>query len=63
MYFDEFPLDDEVLDAIDSMNFSECTPIQQESIGPLLEGHDLIGIAQTGTGKTLHQLSDYVAHP
>lgn len=52
MYFDEFPLDDEVLDAIDSMNFEECTPIQEKSIGPLLEGRDLIGIAQTGTGKT-----------
>ena len=52
MYFDEFPLDDEVLDAIDSMNYEECTPIQEKSIGPLLEGHDLIGIAQTGTGKT-----------
>lgn len=52
MYFDEFPLDDAVLDAIDSMNFSECTPIQEKSIGHLLNGCDLIGIAQTGTGKT-----------
>jgi len=62
MYFDEFPLDDEVLDAIDSMNFSECTPIQQESIGPLLEGHDLIGIAQTGTGKTAAYLIPILNH-
>jgi len=52
MYFDEFPLDDGVLDALDAMRFDECTPIQEQSIGPLLEGHDLLGVAQTGTGKT-----------
>ena len=52
MYFDEFPIDDLLLDAIDSMNYVECTPIQEHSIPPLLEGRDLIGIAQTGTGKT-----------
>ena len=52
MYFDEFPIDDVLLDAIDSMNYVECTPIQEHSIPPLLEGRDLIGIAQTGTGKT-----------
>jgi superfamily II DNA/RNA helicase len=34
------------------MNFRECTPIQEKAIPVLLEGHDLIGIAQTGTGKT-----------
>ncbi len=52
MFFDEFPLDDVVLDALDSMNFTECTPIQEKTIMPLLEGRDLIGVAQTGTGKT-----------
>ena len=52
MYFDELPLDDTVLDALDAMNFEECTPIQEQAIPPLLEGHDLIGVAQTGTGKT-----------
>lgn len=52
MYFDEFPLDDTVLDALDDMNFEECTPIQERTMAPILEGHDLIGIAQTGTGKT-----------
>lgn len=52
MYFDELNLDDTILDALDAMRFEECTPIQEQTIPPLLEGRDLIGIAQTGTGKT-----------
>ncbi|MCR4613317.1 MAG: DEAD/DEAH box helicase [Bacteroidaceae bacterium] len=52
MYFDELPLDDTVLDALDAMHFEECTPIQEQAIPPLLKGRDLIGVAQTGTGKT-----------
>ena len=52
MYFDELPLDDDILDALDSMNFDQCTPIQEKAIPPILEGKDIIGIAQTGTGKT-----------
>lgn len=52
MYFDELDLNEHILDALDAMNFSECTPIQEQAIPPLLEGRDLIGIAQTGTGKT-----------
>jgi len=52
VYFDELPLDDTILDALDAMNFEECTPIQEKAIPPLLQGHDLIGVAQTGTGKT-----------
>lgn len=52
MYFDELPLDDRLLDALYEMRFDECTPIQEQAIPPLLEGHDMIGIAQTGTGKT-----------
>ena len=52
MFFDELPLDDVVLDALDAMNFEQCTPIQEKTIPPLLEGRDLIGVAQTGTGKT-----------
>lgn len=52
MYFDELELDDQILDALDSMNFEECTPIQEKAIPPLLKGRDLIGVAQTGTGKT-----------
>lgn len=52
MYFDELPLDDRLLDALYEMHFDECTPIQEQAIPPLLEGRDLMGIAQTGTGKT-----------
>ena len=52
MYFDELDLSDEVLDALDAMNFKECTPIQEKAIPPILAGHDIIGVAQTGTGKT-----------
>ena len=52
MFFDQLDLSDEILDALDAMNFSECTPIQEQAIPPILEGRDLIGIAQTGTGKT-----------
>ena len=52
MYFDELNISDELLDALDAMNFVECTPIQEQAIPKILEGHDLMGIAQTGTGKT-----------
>ena len=62
MYFDEFPLDDVLLDAIDSMSYTECTPIQEHSIGPLLSGKDVVGIAQTGTGKTAAYLIPILNH-
>ena len=52
MYFDELDISDELLDALDAMNFEECTPIQEQAIPEILAGHDLMGIAQTGTGKT-----------
>ena len=52
MYFDELNISDELLDALDAMNFEECTPIQEQAIPKILEGHDLMGIAQTGTGKS-----------
>jgi len=52
MYFDELDLGDDLLDALDAMHFDTCTPIQEKAIPPALEGHDLMAIAQTGTGKT-----------
>ena len=52
MNFFDFDFADEVLDGLDAMNFSEPTPIQEATIPPLLEGRDLLGCAQTGTGKT-----------
>lgn len=52
MRFDQLSLSDDILDALDAMNFEECTPIQEQSIDLILEGNDLIACAQTGTGKT-----------
>lgn len=52
MKFSELNLDPGILEALDAMRFDECTPIQEKAIPPLLEGRDLVGVAQTGTGKT-----------
>lgn len=52
MKFEDLDLSYEVLDALDAMNFDECTPIQEQAIPVALEGHDLLAVAQTGTGKT-----------
>lgn len=52
MYFDELNLNDNILDALDDMRFDTCTPIQEKCIPEILDGRDLLGIAQTGTGKT-----------
>lgn len=52
MKFTELNLEDCVLDALDAMRFEECTPVQEHTIPVILEGKDLIGVAQTGTGKT-----------
>lgn len=52
MDFYDLNLSDPVLDALDDMNFTETTPIQGQAIPPILEGHDVLGVAQTGTGKT-----------
>ena len=52
MYFDELALSDEVLDALWDMHFDTCTPVQEQTIPVILDGHDVISCAQTGTGKT-----------
>lgn len=52
MRFDELDLEEEILDGLWDMNFEEMTPVQEHTIPVILEGHDLIGCAQTGTGKT-----------
>lgn len=52
MKFSELHLNGNVLEALDAMRFEECTPIQEQSIPVILEGRDLIAVAQTGTGKT-----------
>lgn len=50
--FEEFPLDAALLRAVSETGYTTPTPIQAQAIMPLLEGKDLLGIAQTGTGKT-----------
>lgn len=52
MKFSELNLNDKVLDALDAMHFEVCTPIQEKAIPLILEGRDLVAVAQTGTGKT-----------
>ncbi len=52
MRFDELDLEEEILDGLYDMNFREMTPVQEHTIPVILEGRDLIGCAQTGTGKT-----------
>jgi ATP-dependent RNA helicase RhlE len=52
MKFSELSLHSDLMEALDSMGFSEATPIQEQSIPDLIQGRDIIGCAQTGTGKT-----------
>ena len=52
MKFEELNLSDNILDALYDMHFEDCTPIQEKCIPPILEGRDVLGVAQTGTGKT-----------
>ena len=52
MNFSALGLSPKVLDAITAAGFETPTPIQHQAIPPALEGRDIIGIAQTGTGKT-----------
>ncbi|MGI8367123.1 DEAD/DEAH box helicase, partial [Sphingomonas paucimobilis] len=52
MSFSELGLAEPLVRALEAKGYSEPTPIQRDSIPTLLEGRDLLGIAQTGTGKT-----------
>ncbi|QGM80621.1 ATP-dependent RNA helicase RhlB [Otariodibacter oris] len=51
--FIDFPIQESVLDALDSKSFEFCTPIQAKTLPYTLAGQDIAGQAQTGTGKTL----------
>jgi len=51
--FDGLGIAPRVLEVLDRLKFKTPTPIQQKAIPPGIEGKDLVGIAQTGTGKTL----------
>ena len=50
--FAEFDLHQQLIDGLDAIGFSRCTPIQAESLPLMLSGKDVAGQAQTGTGKT-----------
>ena len=52
MRFDELNLQENILQGLDAMNFKEMTPVQEQTIPVILEKRDIIGCAQTGTGKT-----------
>ncbi|HLX93953.1 MAG TPA: DEAD/DEAH box helicase [Puia sp.] len=52
MSFNNLPLIDPILAALRKEGYTTPTPIQQQAIPPILEGRDLLGSAQTGTGKT-----------
>lgn len=52
MTFDDFNLNEALIEAIGHMGFTEATPIQEQAIPAIMEGKDLIACAQTGTGKT-----------
>lgn len=52
MTFNDLDLSPNILRALDELNYKTPTPIQQQAIPPILEGKDILGCAQTGTGKT-----------
>jgi len=65
MTFEQFNLNENLMEALSYMGFNEATPIQEKAIPAIIEGKDLIASAQTGTGKTaafllpiLHKLTD-----
>jgi len=62
MHFSEFKLNKPLQKAAGSMGYKEATPIQAQAIPPGLEGRDIIGCAQTGTGKTAAFLLPALQH-
>ena len=52
MSFENLALRPRLLDAVEKMGYTEPTPIQEQAIPYILKGRDVVGCAQTGTGKT-----------
>lgn len=50
--FEDFKFNRQILNAIEEAGYTQPTPIQEKAIPPILNGQDVLGIAQTGTGKT-----------
>ena len=70
MNFSDLGLYAPILKALQQEGYTEPTPIQRKAIPPALEGRDVLGCAQTGTGKTcafstpiLQRLAEYIPHP
>ena len=66
MNFHQLGLNSKILQAIEQLGYEDPTPIQQKAIPPVIAGRDLVGSAQTGTGKTaafalpcLHRLGEH----
>ena len=53
MKFSDLNLNNQLLNALDELGFKEPTPIQEKAFSVVMSGKDMIGIAQTGTGKTM----------
>lgn len=62
MKFEDFALDASILESLDAMGFEKPTPIQEEAIPVILKNRDIIGCAQTGTGKTAAYLLPVIQH-
>ena len=52
MRFEDFDFDPQVLDGLNAMGFETATPVQEMAIPPIMQGKDILAVAQTGTGKT-----------
>lgn len=62
MKFSELNLHESLMEGLDAMGFEEATPIQVQAIPPLIAGRDIVGCAQTGTGKTAAFLIPVIEH-
>lgn len=68
--FDELKISEEIIRAVNEMGYEEATPIQASAIPAILEGHDVLGLSNTGTGKTaafgipaIEMIDEYRKHP
>ena len=51
MKFTDLDLNDDILDALYDMRFDDCTPVQENCIPPILDGKDVLGVAQGAGGS------------
>ncbi len=62
MKFEDFALDTSIIQSLEAMGFESPTPIQEQAIPIVLDHRDIIGCAQTGTGKTAAYLLPVIQH-